>query len=165
MKELKNLLYFSNVIIGADCMVLLDAIIDLYNQYIKVFQKQTGNYKIKWFGGMRLTTKDLCTFTGLNRDRVNSCIKKLCEGITYNNETFIFLEKKGTGYYSINASELDRLRECIKNYKTEWHRNYEKWELENGAKLFSIEDIMETLAKENLHLLKRRYTERYEGTE
>lgn len=165
MKKLDGLLYHSNVIIGADSMVLLDAIIDLHNAYIDTYQKQNGNYKIKWYGGMRLTTNDLCTLTGLKRDRANSCLKKLCEGITYNNNTFVFLEMKGKGYYSINTSELDRLKKCVKDHKTEWHRYNDTWESENGSELFSIDDIIKTLAKENLSLLEKRFRERLDEKE
>ena len=163
METLKHLPIFSNLIIGADCMILLDAIIELHNKYVKVFQKQTGNYKIKWYGGMRLPINSFCVLTGFKRDKVINSLKKMCMGIKHGDNTFRFLENRGEGYYSINVDELDRLEKCIDDYKTGWHRHNDDWEKENGSKLFSVDDIMKTMAKENLNLLKKRFREGYEG--
>lgn len=158
MKKINNLPIFSNLIIGADCMCLLDAIIELHNQYVKEFQKQTGSHKIKWYGGMRLSINDLCIFTGLKKDKAITLLKKLwCEGIKYCNHTFIFLDNVGQGYYKINVDELDFLEKCVCDYMVEWHRNNDNWEKKNTSKLFSIDNIMEALAKENLNLLETRF--------
>lgn len=154
MNELKQLDFLSYGIIGEQEQVLLDTLIYLHNIYVKAFNSQ----KVKWYGGMRLSINDLCRITGWGHNKVGDTLKELWEGIKHNNKTFKPVEKKEkAGYYSINESELEKLCNYIENYKSKWWRDNKEWMAENKDNVFSIDEVLNIMAKENYNLLDKRY--------
>lgn len=153
MNKLEHLDLFAFRIIGEQKQVLLDSLISLHNYYVKAFQSK----KVKWYGGMRLSVNDLCTMTGWGHNKVGDTLKKLWGGIKHNNKTFKPVKKITAGYYSINESELEKLCNYIESYKSKWKRDNEKWMAENKDKVFSIDEVLNIMAKENYNLLDKRH--------